>query len=96
VILRVRRLDPVAVLPRRAHPGDAGYDLCALEPLTLAPGERAMVRTGVAIPEAPFELAAGDRIAQLVIAAVAAPDVEEIEELAASARGEGGFGSTGR
>jgi dUTP pyrophosphatase len=47
--LPVRRLDPAAILPRRAHPGDAGLDLFALEACVLAPGERAMVRTGVAI-----------------------------------------------
>ena len=47
--LRVRRLDPRAVLPTRAHPGDAGLDLCALEGGTLAPGERAAVGTGIAL-----------------------------------------------
>ena len=49
MILRVRRLHPDAVLPTRAYPGDAGYDLRALEAATLAPGERARVRTGIAI-----------------------------------------------
>jgi dUTP pyrophosphatase len=47
--VRVRRLDPAAVLPRRAHPGDAGLDLCCLEAFSLAPGERAMVGTGLAV-----------------------------------------------
>ena len=47
--LAVRRLDPAARLPARAHDGDAGFDLHALEPFELAPGERAMVRTGVAV-----------------------------------------------
>jgi dUTP pyrophosphatase len=47
--LRVRRLDPRAVLPTRAHPGDAGLDLCALEGGTLAPGQRAGVGTGIAV-----------------------------------------------
>ena len=42
-----------------------------------------------------FEVAAGDRIAQLVIVAIAAPDVVEADDLAATARGAGGFGSTG-
>jgi dUTP pyrophosphatase len=52
-VLKVRRLDPRAVLPTRAHPGDAGLDLHALEPAELAPGQRASLRTGiaVAIPE---------------------------------------------
>ncbi len=141
--LRVRRLDPAAVLPRRAHPGDAGYDLCALEDLVVGPGERAMIRTGIAIElphghagwvvprsglaarhgialvnapglidagyrgevqvlllntdrSAEFVVTAGDRIAQLVVAAVAAPDVEEVDALSDSARAGGGFGSTGR
>jgi dUTP pyrophosphatase len=141
--LRVRRLEPLAVLPRRAHPGDAGYDLHALEARVLGPGERALVRTGIAIelpdghagwvvprsglaarhgialvnapglidagyrgevkvlllntdPVAQFEVAAGDRIAQLVVAAVAAPEVVEVDALGESARAEGGFGSTGR
>jgi dUTP pyrophosphatase len=141
--LRVRRLDPAALLPRQAHPGDAGFDLFALEALTLGPGERAMVGTGVAIVlppghagwvvprsglaarhgialvnapglvdegyrgelrvlllntdrEAAFEVPAGSRIAQLVVAAVAAPEVVEVDGLSSSARGDGGFGSTGR
>ena len=44
----------------------------------------------------PFAIAVGDRIAQLVIVAV--PDVQPVraDELSHSARGEGGFGSTGR
>ncbi len=142
MMLRVRRLDPAARLPARAHPDDAGYDLCALEGATVGPGERAKVRTGIAIelpaghagwvlprsglaarhgvtlvnapglidagyrgeiavlllntdPSEPFTLSSGDRIAQLVIAAVAAPEVVEVDELAGTARGAGGFGSTG-
>jgi dUTP pyrophosphatase len=140
--LRVQRLDPAARLPARAHDDDAGYDLHALQAAMLAPGERALVRTGIAIElpaghaglvlprsglaarhgialvnapglidagyrgelkvlllntdrEAPFEVAPGDRIAQLVIVAVAAPAVVEAGALAATARGEGGFGSSG-
>ncbi len=140
--LRVRRLDPRAVLPARAHAGDAGLDLRALEPVTLAPGERARVRTGLAVALPPghaglvlprsgladrhgvtvvnapglidegyrgevqvlllntdrlasFTAGAGDRIAQLVV--VALPAVEVVEgELDATARGAGGFGSSGR
>ena len=140
--LRVQRLDPAARLPVRAHDDDAGYDLHALEPQCLEPGERALLRTGIAIELAPghagmvlprsglaakhgiaivnapglidagyrgelkvlllntdrtaaFEVAAGDRIAQLVIVAVAAPEVVEADALAATVRGEGGFGSSG-
>jgi dUTP diphosphatase len=47
--LRVVRLDPRATLPTRAHPGDAGLDLHALEAATLAPGERASLATGIAV-----------------------------------------------
>jgi dUTP pyrophosphatase len=51
--LPVRRLHPGAVLPARAHPGDAGLDLVAVEAADLPPGGRAAVPTGiaVAIPE---------------------------------------------
>lgn len=140
--LRVKRLDPRAVLPTRAHPGDAGLDLYALEPVTLWAGARASVPTGIAVeipagtaglvlprsglasrhgialvnapglidagyrgelkvlllntdPEAPCTLAAGDRIAQLVLIDVRTPEVAEVDELAPSARGGGGFGSSG-
>ncbi|MFA5890968.1 MAG: dUTP diphosphatase [Actinomycetota bacterium] len=49
----VQRLDPELPLPCYAKPGDAGLDLCAAEGVTLKPGERASVPTGiaVAIPE---------------------------------------------
>ena len=48
--LRVQRLDPAAQLPVRAHDDDAGYDLHALAGRRrLEPGERAMLRTGIAI-----------------------------------------------
>jgi dUTP pyrophosphatase len=48
-----RRLVPEAGMPERAHLGDAGYDLRSVERVDLAPGSRALVRTGisVAIPE---------------------------------------------
>ena len=47
--LPFKRLDPDAVLPARAHPGDAGLDLCSAVDVGVAPGERALVPTGVAI-----------------------------------------------
>lgn len=46
-------------------------------------------------PREPFRVEAGMRIAQLVISPVASPEVVEVAELAPSARGTGGFGSTG-
>jgi dUTP pyrophosphatase len=45
----VRKLRPDAVVPRRAYPGDAGLDLSACERIELAPGERALVPTGLAV-----------------------------------------------
>ena len=45
----ITRLDPAVPLPAYARPGDAGADLVAAEAVDLAPGERALVRTGVAI-----------------------------------------------
>jgi dUTP pyrophosphatase len=140
--LRVVRLDPRAILPTRAHPGDAGLDLHAVEAATLGPGQRASVGTGIAVEipagqaglvlprsglatrhgialvnapglidagyrgelrvlllntdrHASFELAAGDRVAQLVLVRIEAPQPVEAEELAASERGTGGFGSSG-
>lgn len=45
----VRQLDPELPLPSYARPGDAGADLHAREDVTIAPGERAMIATGVAI-----------------------------------------------
>jgi dUTP pyrophosphatase len=51
--LPIQRLRTDAVLPERAYPGDAGLDLASCERVELAPGERAVVGTGlaVAIPE---------------------------------------------
>jgi len=47
--LEVALLHPAARAPARTRAGDAGYDLCAVEPFSLAPGERATVPTGVAV-----------------------------------------------
>lgn len=49
VEVAVRRLDPDLPLPSYAHAGDAGADLHLTEDVTLAPGERRLVRTGIAI-----------------------------------------------
>jgi len=141
IVLRVIRLVPEAVVPRNAHPGDAGLDLAASEAVELRPGERAAVATGlaVAIPDGyvglvhprsglaldqgltvinapgtidsgyrgevrvllvnlghePVSIAVGDRVAQLVIQAVARAEVVEVDELPTTPRGQGGFGSTG-
>jgi dUTP pyrophosphatase len=47
-------------------------------------------------PETAFEVNKGERIAQLVIQAVASADFVEVDELSSTDRGAGGFGSTGR
>jgi dUTP pyrophosphatase len=143
VKLEVRVLDPDLPVPRYATPGDAGLDLLASEDISLEPGERAAIPTGVAvaIPEgyagfvharsgralkeglalvnapglidsgyrgeikvivvnldscSPIDIRRGDKIAQLVIQAVARVEPVVVDELPPSDRGEGGFGSTGR
>lgn len=45
--LAIRRIDPAAQLPTYAHPGDAGMDVRSIETVTLRPGGRALVRTGL-------------------------------------------------
>jgi len=129
-------------LPRYQTAHAAGLDLKADEPVSLAPGERALVPTGLALEippghegqvrprsglaarhgialvnapgtidadyrgevqvilvnlgQAPVPFARGDRIAQLVIAPVTRATLELVDDLSASGRGAGGFGSTGR
>jgi dUTP pyrophosphatase len=143
----VRVLDPRLhdTLPAYATCGSAGIDLraCVEAPLTLAPGETALVPTGIAIHLADPGLAAMvlprsglghkhgivlgnlvglidsdyqgqimvsawnrgqeaytlqplDRIAQLVVVPVVQVAFNLVEDFAASERGAGGFGSTGR
>lgn len=138
----ITRSDPSLSLPAYAKPGDAGADLCSSEDLVIAPGDRALVSTGlsIALPDgfaafvhprsglaiksgigivnAPgtidsgyrgeikvivinhdrtesFVIKRGDRIAQLVIQRVENAQFVEVEVLPESARGAGGFGSTG-
>jgi dUTP pyrophosphatase len=45
----IRRLRPDAIVPEHAYAGDAGGDLASCERVTLAPGERAAVSTGLAV-----------------------------------------------
>jgi dUTP pyrophosphatase len=49
VEILVQRLDDGLPVPERAHPGDAGFDLRSTVDLVLAPGERALVPTGIAV-----------------------------------------------
>ena len=133
------------MLPHYATPGAAGLDLraCVDAPLTLAPGDSQLVRSGIAIHlgdpryaaivlprsglgskhgivlgnlvglidsdyqgevlvsvwnrgKSAFTIQPLDRIAQLVVVPVLQVEFEVVEEFAASARGAGGFGSTGK
>jgi len=51
--IKFKRINPDAPMPQKAHPTDAAYDLCAMEDVTLMPGEWKMVGSGIAmaIPE---------------------------------------------
>jgi len=142
VRVEVVRLDADLPLPSYAHPGDAGADLLTTTDVRLAPGERALVPTGIAIalpdgfvalvhprsglaarhglsivnapgtvdagyrgeikvllinhdPAETIELRRGDRVAQLVIQRYERAAFTEVEQLPASVRGDGGYGSTG-
>ena len=129
-------------LPAYATAGAAGMDLLAAAALTIPPGGRALVPTGLAVAlppgfelqvrprsglalrhgitvlnapgtvdedyrgevgvillntgDAPFAVAHGDRVAQAVFAPVVRAAWEEVATLPDSARGTGGFGSTGK
>jgi dUTP pyrophosphatase len=143
VTLRFARLTEEAREPARAHDGDAGYDLFAVEAAHIGPGERASVGTGIAVaipdgwaglvlprsglaakhgitlpnapglidagyrgevrvlllntdPTEPFDVAPGDRIAQLLLVRHEAPELTEVASLDETIRGAGGFGSSGR
>ena len=45
--VKFRKIDPAAILPSYAHPGDAGMDVRSVVELVIAPGARALVRTGL-------------------------------------------------
>ncbi len=51
--MHIKKLHPDAIIPAYGHADDAGFDLCAIETVTIAPGERATVGAGfaIAIPE---------------------------------------------
>jgi len=140
--VQIVRLDADLPVPAYAHPDDAGADLVTTVDLTLRPGERAMVPTGVALALPPgyvalvhprsglaarhgvsivntpgtvdagyrgevkvllinhdlkeaVELRRGDRIAQLVVQRFERARFVEVAALPGSARGAGGYGSTG-
>ncbi|MBR0068222.1 MAG: dUTP diphosphatase [Kiritimatiellae bacterium] len=47
--VKVLRTDPAAQLPVYAHPGDAGMDVRSIEDVTLSPGARALIHTGLVL-----------------------------------------------
>ena len=140
--IRVQRLPHGEGLPLPSYSSEnaVGLDVVAAEHVTLPPGGRHAVKTGLAmsIPHGyevqvrsrsgtavrsgitcltgtidsdyrgeimvvlinlgaePFQIARGDRIAQLVPAPVLRARFEEVDDLDETARGQGGFGSTGR
>lgn len=49
MILKVKKLDPEAILPSYAHSWDAGMDMFCMENVTLAPGQVAKIKSGIAV-----------------------------------------------
>ena len=129
-----------AIIPSYAHHGDAGLDLYSRTTVSLLPGERASVGTGICIelPEGfvglvwdksglshthglktvggvidatyrgevmvgimnlsqgPYCIEKGHKIAQLLIQKIENADIEIIDDLSDTSRGESGFGSSGK
>ena len=101
-ILRLPHAEDL-LLPAYETEGSAGMDLRAAvpedQPMTLAPGARALVPTGVILANLgsePFVIRRGERIAQMVIARHERVQWSEVKSLDETVRGEGGFGSTGQ
>jgi len=146
-VIDVKLLDArmAAHLPHYATPGSAGLDLraCLDEALVLAPGQTALIPTGLSIhigdagycamllPRSglghkhgivlgnlvglidsdyqgqvmvsvwnrgahPFTIEPGERIAQMIVVPVVQVELEVVAQFEESARGAGGFGSSGR
>ena len=139
--VKFRKIDPAAILPSYAHPGDAGMDVRSVEALVVEPGGRKLIRTGLVMmlppgyeaqvrPRSglalkngvtvlntpgtidegyrgevgvilanlgaePFRVEKGAKIAQIVIAPCTRAEIVETAEVDETARGAGGFGSTG-
>ena len=145
MMLKIKKLNENAIIPKAATGGSAGMDLyaCLENDITIKPGERTLVSTGIAIAlpdnsyvayiyarsglaikngitlsncvgvvdsdyrgevkvglinlsDSDYTVSNGDRIAQMVIAPVIIPQIEEVEELDETERADGGFGSTGK
>ena len=85
------------VLPRSGLAAKHGISVVNA-PGLIDPGYRGEVRVLLLNTdrEAAFEVAQGDRIAQLVLVRLAAPPLQQVDGLDETLRGDGGFGSTGR
>ena len=84
------------VLPRSGLAKRAGLSLVNAPGLIDAGYRGEIVLIAINLdPSEPIKITRGERVAQLVIQAVAAVEVREVDELSSSSRGEGGFGSTG-
>lgn len=142
--IKIKRLNPNAILPSRGTNFSAGLDLsaCVDSDITIKPNEIKKIGTGIAIELEPktvglvfgrsglgvkfgiapancvgvidsdyrgeiivglqnngkedYIIKSGERIAQLVVAPIFLPEVEEVEILEETKRGKNGFGSTGR
>lgn len=138
--IKFQKLFDDAILPKYAHPGDAGLDLFSHEEKILAPDEiyavslgfaleiphgyvsRILDRSGLALKhgihclagvidsgyrgeykaiitnlgQEPYKIEKDDRIAQLLIQPVEICELEEVDQLSSSERGEGGFGASGK
>lgn len=143
--LKIKKVRENATIPVRATDGSAGMDLHAWleQPLTVAPGERVRIPTGIAIglpsadtvalifarsglavkhgltlsncvgvidsdytgeiqvglinqSDTAYTVQPNERIAQMVVMPVLLPTIVETDTLEETARGAGGFGSTGR
>ncbi|MEA3496490.1 MAG: dUTP diphosphatase [Bacteroidota bacterium] len=139
--VKIKKLHPEAIIPHQLHKNDAGYDIRAIENVTISAGKWKLIKTGIAVElpqemeiqvrsrsglafkngifclNAPgtidagyrneigvilanfsdndFEVKVGDRVAQLIFQTPKHPEIVEVEELADSDRGLGGFGSSG-
>jgi dUTP pyrophosphatase len=141
-VVRLKKLHSEAIIPAYQSDAAAGFDLHALEDIEISSGDRALVKTGLAIAlpvgyelqvrprsglalkhgvtvlntpgtvdgdyrgelmvilinfgKETFKIGKGDRIAQAIVARLERARLEEVGELDETARGAGGFGSTGK
>jgi dUTP pyrophosphatase len=138
-VLRFKQLDSRAILPQRGSALAAGLDVCSIEDVEIAPKQRVLARTGLAVAIPPgfygrvaprsglavkqgldvlagvidsdyrgevcivlyntgderIVLPAGSKICQLILEQIVTPEATWVNDLDETARGAGGFGSTG-